>query len=104
MSFYNEGLRCAIANYQIDDVRKTLKNMSLEDKDCLQKENFLLDEAASRSQCEVMALLIEEGITKWFGIEENNRVFIRVIDDYHVDQLFGNFLQSTTVVVERKAY
>jgi hypothetical protein len=60
------------------------------------KEEYLLDEAASKTQSEVMALLIENSITNWNGSEENNRVFIRLIDDYYVRQLFGNFLQTAS--------
>jgi hypothetical protein len=69
--------------------------MSDEDKrHLLWGEESLLDVAAAGSQRAVMLLLIENGVTKWFGSQENNRAFIRLIEDYLVDVMFGNFLQS----------
>lgn len=97
MSSYYERLQHAIARHRTDNVRELLTEMSLEDKTCLlMKEESLLDVAASKSQSEVMALLIENGVTKWFGSKDNNRVFIRLIDDYKADKIFGNLLQNAT--------
>ncbi|KAI0569027.1 hypothetical protein Alg130_11821, partial [Pyrenophora tritici-repentis] len=89
MLSYYERLLDAIDHRRTDDVRKLLKKMSHQDETCLLwEEGSLLDVAASQSQSEVMALLIENGITKWFGSKENNRVFIRLIDDYVADEIF----------------
>ena len=80
MSSYYERLLDAIERHQSDDVRKILTEMPLEDKTrLLLKKGSLLDVAASKSQNEVMALLIENGITKWLGRKNNNQVFIRLI-------------------------
>jgi hypothetical protein len=97
MSSYYKPLLDAIKHYQTKDVRILLKEMSLEDKECLlQKEASLLDVAAFSLQSAVMAFLIQYGVAKWFGSQKKNRIFIRLIDDYLEDQKFGNFLQSAS--------
>jgi hypothetical protein len=97
MSSYYERLLYAIERSRTKDVRIILEEMSLEDeKSLLWGKASLLDEAASRSKSAIMAFLIQNGVTKWFGSQENNRVFIRLIDDYLVNRKFGNFLQSAS--------
>ena len=41
-----------------------------------------LDVAASRLQSGTMALLLKYGFIQWVGSEDNNQVFISLIEDY----------------------
>jgi hypothetical protein len=101
MSSDYKGLLHTIEVDEKDSVRKILKETSKSGKTYLLYGKNLLDLAASGSQSEVMALLIEHGINQWVGSPHNNRIFIRLIEDYLQDRMFGNSLQNDSCCNKR---
>lgn len=95
MSSHHRYLLDAIQRYQTDDIRKRVEKLSNgQVKHLLKGDKSLLDEAASRLQNDVMAILISNGIIRWDGSERNNRIFIALIEDYIEDQDIGHVLHK----------
>ena len=83
MSDNYKRLRNAFANCQTKLLSTLLKKMSAKEKDyLLSRKRSFLDEAASASHMEVMAILIENGIIKWRGLQDNNLVFVGLLQGY----------------------
>lgn len=84
MSDNYKNLLRAVKMCQTDHLVGLLKKMSVKEKNNLSsRRRSLLDEAASGSNMEVMAILIENGITKWCGLQDSNLIFVGLLQEYY---------------------